>query len=156
MKSRLGILLPLAQGHCKIDWAGGWKNIKVVRDVLQLEKVNAVFRIHLKTVWMDWKTIIKEYKALVATVNYGKHSSWLGHSINICWVNEVNKYKSEMWPELKWERVLETFRKTNTQWDHQQRTKKLIQIFSSRQNRKIKIITNVADFARSWGGMNYP
>lgn len=107
MKSQLGILLPLAQGHCKTDWAGGWKNFKVVSDVLQLEKVNAVFRIHLKTVWMDWKTIIKEYKALVATVNYGKHSSWLGYSINTCWVNEVNKYKSEMWLERKWERVLE-------------------------------------------------
>lgn len=50
MKSQLGILLPLAQGHCETDWAGGWKNFKVVSDVLQLEKVNAVFRIHLKTV----------------------------------------------------------------------------------------------------------
>lgn len=39
--------------------------------VLQLKKANAVFRIDLKTV-NRLKTIIKEYKALVAIANYDK------------------------------------------------------------------------------------
>lgn len=53
MRSQLGILLLLAQGHCKTDWAGGWRTIKVVGGVLQLGQVNAVFRTDLKTVWID-------------------------------------------------------------------------------------------------------
>lgn len=30
--------IALAQGHCNTDWAEGWKNIKFVGGVLQLEK----------------------------------------------------------------------------------------------------------------------
>lgn len=44
-----------------------------------------MLRVDLKTE-SEWtkKTIIKGYKALVLIVNYGKHSSWTGHSINMC------------------------------------------------------------------------
>lgn len=44
-KNQLGILLLLAQSHWNTDCAEAWKNIKVVGGVLQLEKVNAMFRI---------------------------------------------------------------------------------------------------------------
>lgn len=57
MKNQLRILLLLAQGHCNTDWAEGWKNIKFVGGVLQLEKRKCYAYSSLKTVFEQSKKL---------------------------------------------------------------------------------------------------